>query len=351
MPWNGSGVFTRQYGTTGWQTDAAAGVKIVANRHDTNDGDLATGINNCLTKDGQNVPTANLPMGGFKHTGVAVAAALTDYARADQVQNSAFTYLTIGGTADVITATSSPAFSAYATGQMFHFVASGTNTTAVTLQINGIAGAKAVTKNGTVPLTAGDIKSGATYIVVYDGTRFQLSAPPITLIASGSASAVSDIQFLNLNSAYEAYSLILHDLLPATSATDLYIQVSSNNGSSWLAGASDYKHIRTGSSVSGSPGTAGSNADTKIVLANSLGNSGVVGNELRGFVYIHAPADANDQTAVTYQVSYTPSGGNYTHYVGGGARTSSGADNAVRLIMSSGNITTCTYALYGMRNT
>lgn len=58
MAWNGSGTFTRTYGATGWQVDAAAGTKIVANRHDTNDTDLATGINACLTKNNEAKPTA-----------------------------------------------------------------------------------------------------------------------------------------------------------------------------------------------------------------------------------------------------------------------------------------------------
>lgn len=55
--WNGSGVFTRYYGTNTWQNDAAAGTLILADRHDNNDGGLADGINACLTKDGQNTFT------------------------------------------------------------------------------------------------------------------------------------------------------------------------------------------------------------------------------------------------------------------------------------------------------
>jgi len=63
MPWS-SGSFTRTDGTrtgsTVWQQAKAALVKILALDHDTHDQDLATGINNCLTKDGQNKPTANI---------------------------------------------------------------------------------------------------------------------------------------------------------------------------------------------------------------------------------------------------------------------------------------------------
>jgi hypothetical protein len=66
-----------------------------------------------------------------------------------------------------------PVVAAYAAGQMFYFVATGDNTGAVTLNIDSL-GAKAVTRDGSVALVAGDIKSGEVVVVVYDGTRFQV---------------------------------------------------------------------------------------------------------------------------------------------------------------------------------
>ena len=83
--------------------------------------------------------------------------------------------LTPSGT-DTITATASPTLTAYAAGQVFRFVAAGTNTGAVTLNIDSL-GAKAVTKFGTTALIANDIMSGQEVTVVYDGTRFQMVAP------------------------------------------------------------------------------------------------------------------------------------------------------------------------------
>jgi hypothetical protein len=56
---------------------------------------------------------------------------------------------------------------------MFYFVAAGDNTGAVTLNIDSL-GAKDVTRDGSVALAAGDIKSGEVVVVVYDGTRFQV---------------------------------------------------------------------------------------------------------------------------------------------------------------------------------
>jgi hypothetical protein len=70
---------------------------------------------------------------------------------------------------------------AYVTGQSFTFIAAGVNTGAATININSI-GSKAITKNGTTALVAGDIPSGAAVKVVYDGTRFQLINPPTTAV-------------------------------------------------------------------------------------------------------------------------------------------------------------------------
>ena len=68
--WSG-GNFTRVYGATGWATDAAGGVGIESGRHDVQDNDLATGIDSCLNKSGQNSMAADLNLGGYRPTNVA----------------------------------------------------------------------------------------------------------------------------------------------------------------------------------------------------------------------------------------------------------------------------------------
>lgn len=172
--WSG-GVFSRFEGATGCADKEAAGTGITAVLEDQRFNEFATGINTCLTKDGQNTATANLPMGGFKHTSVAVASAATDYARADQVQNSSFLWLgTTGGTADAQTASATPTISAYVAGQSFKFIAGATNTSATpTININSI-GAKTLKRPDGNPCVAGDITSGNTYEIIYNGTNFIL---------------------------------------------------------------------------------------------------------------------------------------------------------------------------------
>ena len=99
-----------------------------------------------------------------------------DAVRFSQLQNfSTNTLITVAGT-DTITGTVTPSLTAYTAGQIFSFVAAGTNTTSVTLNIDGV-GVKAVTRAGTTALAAGDILTGQVAIVEYDGTQFQLLDP------------------------------------------------------------------------------------------------------------------------------------------------------------------------------
>ena len=86
MPYNGSGTFNRIYS---WVTDAANGLFVSSTRTDTDTNDIAAGLTNCVTRDGQSPATANLPMGGFKLTNLAVGSATTDSARVDNANSYA----------------------------------------------------------------------------------------------------------------------------------------------------------------------------------------------------------------------------------------------------------------------
>lgn len=167
MSRNGSGVYSLAAGNP-----VTTGTTISSTWANNTLTDIASALTASIASDGQTVITANLPMSTYAHTGVGVATARTMYGSAGQIQDSTLTYLTTIAGADVITAVAPVLMSAYATGQQFHFIAVATNTTAVTVNINAI-GAKSVKKTDGSALIAGDIASGATILIVYDGTNFQ----------------------------------------------------------------------------------------------------------------------------------------------------------------------------------
>ena len=172
MSYNGSGTFN--INSAG--QPVVSGTVISSTAFNALTSDLATGLTTALTKDGQSTPTANISLGSYKITNLAAATLAADAVRFSQLQNfSTNTLITVAGT-DTITGTVTPSLTAYTAGQIFSFVAAGTNTTAVTLNIDGV-GVKAVTRAGTTALAAGDILTGQVAIVEYDGTQFQLLDP------------------------------------------------------------------------------------------------------------------------------------------------------------------------------
>ena len=170
MARNGSGVYALPAGNP-----VVTGTTISSTWANNTLNDISSALTASLAYDGQTTPVANLPMGGYIHTGVGSATLRTNYASAAQVQDGTLTYLTSVTGTDTITALAPVSMTAYAAGQSFRFIATGANaTTGVTININGI-GAKSVTKNGTTPLAIGDISSGSIVTIDYDGTQFQIS--------------------------------------------------------------------------------------------------------------------------------------------------------------------------------
>lgn len=74
MAWTG-GQFTRANGSSEWVNDANLLIGIEPGRHDAQDNDLATGINQCINKDGSNAFTGDANLGGFKPTNIAAGTA------------------------------------------------------------------------------------------------------------------------------------------------------------------------------------------------------------------------------------------------------------------------------------
>jgi hypothetical protein len=171
VSYNGSGVFV--INSSGQPVVASTLITVAAFNALT--ADLATGLSTAVLKDGTQTLTADIPFNNKKITGLAAGTARTDGASLATIQDGTGVYVgTVGGTADVITLTPSPAITAYAAGQTFRFLASGANTTNVTVAVSGLASPKAITKNGATALVAGDIAAASMVCITYDGTEFVL---------------------------------------------------------------------------------------------------------------------------------------------------------------------------------
>lgn len=149
MPFNGSGQFLRVYS---WVTDAANNVLVSSSRMDTDTDGIATGLSNCITKDGQQTLTANIPFGGFKITGLGNGSSTTDSVNYAQVFTSP-TFTTPSAAATPATGNSSTLLATTA------FVAATAFSSALPAQ-TGNSG-KVVTTNGTTASWSSDPIIGA----------------------------------------------------------------------------------------------------------------------------------------------------------------------------------------------
>lgn len=208
--WDGNGNFIRDNGVNSgsnvWAQDKSAGTKILSSLHDAHDELFATGLENCVTRDGQNEPTVDLPMGGFKHTDVDEADALDQYLRASQAVYNKIIYCgTSSGAANTYTVTANIPPTANTAGMEFMFKSHQLNTASSTFNI----GALSLTmkrSDGSTNLSGSEIPSGAYVRGVSDGTNFILTyVSPIWTTWSAGSSATGPMTFGTLTVDYSRY--------------------------------------------------------------------------------------------------------------------------------------------------
>lgn len=277
MAYDGAGTFNRPV------SDYVFDTVISETDMNTEMDGIATGLSNVVCKDGQTTPTANLPMGGFKHTNVAVASARTDYARTSQVQDSAFIWCgTAGGTKNALTLTPSPAITAYATGQEFIFKAGATaSDDAVTIAISGLT-TKAGQINDTALSATLFIEANKYYKALYDGTALQLTrlsglpfTPPSSSTDNAAARFDSTTGRIIQNSA-----LVIADTTGALSRSGnggIPVQGTNTNDSASAGDIGEYASstVASGSAVSLTNETA-ANVTSISLTAGDWDVSGIV---------------------------------------------------------------------------
>lgn len=169
MPRNGAGTATPPAGNP-----VVSGTTITSTWGNDTVDDIYNELSNSLAKDGQTTPTANLPMGGYRHTGVGDSSSLTSYPSTKQLLNNLGEYCpTVGGSANAITCAPAVAITAYSAGQRFCFIAGSTNSGATTLNVSSL-GAKDIKRPDNAALVGDEITSGQMVSVVYNGTYFEL---------------------------------------------------------------------------------------------------------------------------------------------------------------------------------
>lgn len=288
MPFSG-GTFSRTDGTrtgsTVWTQAKDAGVKIVSSGHDTHDQDIAGGLNSLLLKNGNNTPTANLPMATYKHTGVGNGSARTDYLAVGQLQDSAVNYAAATvSSSNVYVATLSPAVTAYTTGMTVHLEFAAINTGSATINLNSV-GAKTIKDVYGAALIGNELQSGGIYTICYDGTDFLLvNTASLLRTVTIKKAAVSITHNTWTQCAFDAGDVVT-DPAGLADAANEKIVLPTNSTAALVTLATQYTSsgidsigVTVGySSVANTPGTGGAtNFVQRASNHNSLPGSGTI---------------------------------------------------------------------------
>lgn len=212
-----------------------------------------------------------------------------------------------------------------------------------------------VLKNGTqiitddIPMAAHKFTGLAAGTTAGDSVRFE-QLPPTSggvLLTSGTVSAAATLDIvLTSYTSYRAIKFMLTALIPATTDVALWMRFSTNGGSSYNAGASDYSYA-TFVSYAADDSSAG---DSKIILVPLVSIFGI-SNAATGGVSLEATL--YDQTSTTrYSAVRSTALPVYTGIAGplveaNGYRNTAQDTDAVRFLFSSGNIASGKYAVYG----
>jgi len=196
-----------------------------------------------------------------------------------------------------------------------------------------------------------DSSAAGAKLSLGSGTKSVFNDAPLGLvfIQSQSASASASIDFVTgITSTYDEYLVTLTNIIPATDSSDLLFRISQDAGSTFKSGATDYAHARNTTSTGPSNTPLGSAGDTSITITNNLSNASArtFNGELRFF----APAGTAKSKQCLFQSVFTNNFGAFaTVYGAGGFVLNTAAINGIRFLMSSGNITSGIFTLYGVR--
>ncbi|MDR5730578.1 MAG: hypothetical protein RB191_24480, partial [Terriglobia bacterium] len=200
--------------------------------------------------------------------------------------------------------------------------------------------------------------TSALGVVEPDGTTITIAAGVISAVGGGSggivlletktASASAELDFLaTFSSAHRNYRLLVNNVFPATDRVSLYIQFSTNGGATWDTTSANYTWSRSYYAVNYTDNGAQYDQSTAglELWDTDLHNAGVIGLSA-DFTIFYDPTGTNNLTMIGHVIgNNTVPRCYFIHYAE--LYTGAGVINAMRIIASSGNLTSGSVATYG----
>jgi len=169
------------------------------------------------------------------------------------------------------------------------------------------------------------------------------------VVISGTPTAV-DLTFDGTN--YDEIIINLISLVPATDGSALWLRTSTDGGSTFSAGGSDYDWVKEELTAQTSPSASdtGDNTDAQIVLTQNVGSSS--NESVSGKISVLGTSNALYYKPFFSELFYRTTTGVGTRTRGVGNRLSSADIDAVRLLWDNGSAFEDggIITMYGVRN-
>ena len=174
-----------------------------------------------------------------------------------------------------------------------------------------------------------------------------VNAGTMILLATASASDDATIEFTGIDNTYKNYVVLFDDVIPATDASAFYMRTSSDGGSSFDSGASDYQHVAENRTSLDALFTTTDNAAAFMVIKATAGNA--TNESVSGVLRLFNPSNAIAVLVSGYGAAIDEFG---THGLlnFSGARMAATDVDAIQFYFSAGNITSGEFQLYGIKD-
>lgn len=208
-----------------------------------------------------------------------------------------------------------------------------------------------IRRNTTIPQWEGYNGAGWDKFNTATATTAEIAATiGLSFLSTGTASNSAVIDFTtNLSDTFEEYVIKFSSIKPATD--DVSLQVRIGTGGAPTYQTSGYRYSFFGATDSADLATVRSAAANFIALNNSGAAAGIgnaAGRHARGEIRFTNP-EGGDFCIIEWSMSYINAGGIIVRLCGAGMWATAGAITGIRFLLSSGNITSGTFRMYGIR--
>lgn len=173
------------------------------------------------------------------------------------------------------------------------------------------------------------------------------------LLATQEASASTSIDFTSgIGGTYDRYEIQIDRLVPTTNGVNLLLRVSTDGGSSWLAGTGYSWALETSMIQYVSEYPQANTASSAITLNFDEPNrrlGSATGKSSHWKITIYSPASTTLQKMFSWEGVQHSSTAYWGRTEGVGNHSGTAAVNGIRLLMSSGTIASGRFSLFGIK--